>query len=42
VAWSLVASTVGWMSPSQPGAAHKSYVNMCLAERGYQVAGWSS
>lgn len=40
VVWSLFSSLFGWMSPSQPSAAHMHYVNLCLAERGYQVAGW--
>jgi hypothetical protein len=30
----------GWMGPSRPSAVHMSYVDMCLTERGYQVAGW--
>lgn len=38
--WSLFWSLFGWMSPSQPSAAHVNYVNMCLTDRGYQVAGW--
>jgi hypothetical protein len=41
VVWSLVASAIDWASPSQPSPAHVGYVNMCLAERGYQVAGWN-
>jgi hypothetical protein len=40
VVWSLFSSMFGWMTPSQPSAVHMNYVNMCLAERGYQVAGW--
>jgi outer membrane lipoprotein SlyB len=40
VVWSLFSSMFGWMTPSQPSGAHVNYVNMCLAERGYQVAGW--
>jgi len=40
VVWSLFSSMFGWMAPSQPSGAHVNYVNMCLAERGYQVAGW--
>jgi hypothetical protein len=40
VVWSLFSSMFGWMTPSQPSDAHMNYVNMCLAERGYQVAGW--
>ena len=38
--WSLVASMFGWMRPSQPSDVHRNYVNLCLADRGYQVAGW--
>lgn len=38
--WGLFSSLFCWMSPSEPSDAHKNYVNMCLAERGYQVAGW--
>ena len=41
VVWSLVSSAIDWASPSQPSAAHVGYVNMCLADRGYQVAGWN-
>jgi len=40
VVWSLFSSMFGAMTPSQPSDAHRNYVNMCLAERGYQVAGW--
>ena len=40
VVWSLFSSMFGWMTPSQPSDVHVNYVNMCLAERGYQVAGW--
>jgi hypothetical protein len=40
VVWSLFSSMFGWMTPSQPSDVHRSYVNMYLAERGYQVAGW--
>jgi hypothetical protein len=40
VVWSLFSSMFGWMTPSQPSDVHMNYVNMCLAERGYQVAGW--
>ena len=40
VVWSLFSWMFGWMAPQQPSEAHKNYVNMCLAERGYQVAGW--
>jgi hypothetical protein len=40
VVWSLFSSMFGWMTPSQPSDAHVNYVNMCLAERGYQVVGW--
>ena len=38
--WSLFWSTFGWMHPSQPSDVHRNYVNMCLSDRGYQVAGW--
>jgi len=40
VVWSLFASMFGWMRPSQPSDVHINYVNLCLADRGYQVAGW--
>lgn len=30
----------GLFSPSQPDPAYVSIVNRCLAERGYEVAGW--
>jgi hypothetical protein len=30
----------GLFSPSQPNAAYVNVVNRCLAERGYEVAGW--
>ncbi len=40
VVWSLFSWMFGWMAPSQPSNVHINYVNMCLAERGYQVAGW--
>jgi len=40
VVWSLFSSMFGWMHPSQPSDVHMNYVNLCLAERGYQVAGW--
>ena len=30
----------GLFSPSQPDAAYVNIVNRCLAERGYEVAGW--
>ena len=40
VVWSLVSSMFGWMAPSRPSDVHVNYVDMCLAERGYQVAGW--
>ena len=38
--WSLVSSMFGWMRPPQPSDVHMNYVNLCLADRGYQVAGW--
>jgi hypothetical protein len=40
VVWSLFSSLFGWMSPSRPSDVHVNYVNLCLADRGYQVAGW--
>jgi hypothetical protein len=40
VVWSLFSWMFGWMTPSQPSSAHTTYVDMCLAERGYQVVGW--
>jgi outer membrane lipoprotein SlyB len=40
VVWSLFSSMFGGITPSQPSDVHRNYVNMCLAERGYQVAGW--
>jgi len=30
----------GLFSPSQPSLAYVNIVNRCLAERGYEVAGW--
>ena len=41
VVWSVVSSMIGWASPARPSDVHVSYVNMCLADRGYQVAGWN-
>jgi len=38
--WSLFSSMFAWMRPSQPSDVHKNYVNLCLANRGYQVVGW--
>ena len=40
VVWSLFSSMFGWMHPSRPSDVHMKYVNLCLANRGYQVAGW--
>jgi outer membrane lipoprotein SlyB len=40
VVWSLFSAMFGWMTPSQPSSVHVNYVNMCLADRGYQVVGW--
>jgi len=40
VVFSLFSSMFGWMHPSQPSDVHKNYVNLCLANRGYQIAGW--
>lgn len=37
VVWNVL---FGWMEPEQPDAVHKAYVDQCLADRGYQVAGW--
>lgn len=37
VVWNVL---FGWMEPEQPDEVHRNYVNQCLAERGYQVAGW--
>lgn len=41
VVWSLLTSAIDFASPAQPNPAHVGYVNMCLGERGYQVAGWN-
>ena len=41
VVWSLFSSMFGWASPSRPSDVHMNYVNLCLADRGYQVAGWN-
>jgi len=38
--WSVIWSMFGWMGPTPPSAVHMNYVNQCLADRGYQVAGW--
>jgi len=40
VVWTLFSSMFGWMGPLRPSEAHVNYVNLCLADRGYQVAGW--
>lgn len=40
VVWSLFSSMFDWMGPSEPSPAHQNYVNLCLADRDYQVAGW--
>jgi hypothetical protein len=40
VVWSVLWGLFGWMGPKAPSAVHVSYVNQCLADRGYQVAGW--
>ena len=37
--WGLFSSLF-WWGPSQPSDVHMNYVNQCLADRGYQVAGW--
>jgi hypothetical protein len=37
VVWSLLW---GWMTPTPTSNVHMNYVNQCLADRGYQVAGW--
>jgi hypothetical protein len=41
VAWSLIMSMIGWATPARPSDVHMNYVNLCLADRGYQVAGWN-
>ena len=41
VVWSLLTSAIDLASPAQPSPVHQGYVNMCLADRGYQVAGWN-
>jgi hypothetical protein len=28
------------MAPKPPSSVHMNYVNQCLADRGYHVAGW--
>src|SRR5262249_11874175 len=38
--WSVLWSMLGWMGPTPPSDVHMNYVNQCLADRGYQVAGW--
>ena len=40
VVWSLLWAMFGWMGPKPPSDVHMNYVNQCLADRGYQVAGW--
>ena len=40
VVWSLVSSMIWMASPARPSDVHMHYVNLCLADRGYQVAGW--
>ena|SRR5215813_62364 len=41
VVWSLLWPLFGWMGGSkQPSSVHMNYVNQCLVDRGYQVAGW--
>jgi hypothetical protein len=40
VVWSLLWAMFGWMGPTPPSDVHMNYVNQCLADRGYQVAGW--
>ena len=37
VVWSLLW---GWMTPTPTSNVHMNYVNQCLADHGYQVAGW--
>lgn len=37
--WGFITSLFNWGS-SEPSDVHKNYVNQCLADRGYQVAGW--
>ena len=41
VVWSLFSSMFTWAAPSHPSDVHMNYVNLCLADRGYQVAGWN-
>jgi hypothetical protein len=38
--WSVIWSMFSWTEPTPPSAVHMNYVNQCLADRGYQVAGW--
>jgi len=38
--WGFLTSLFGWTGPSRPSDVHMNYVNQCLADRGYQVAGW--
>jgi hypothetical protein len=40
VVWSVLWAMFGWMGPKPPSDVHMNYVNQCLADRGYQVAGW--
>src|SRR5262252_480201 len=40
VVWSLFSTAFGWMGHSQPDPAFVNYVDLCLADRGYQVTGW--
>jgi hypothetical protein len=40
VVWSVLWAMFGWMGPTPPSDMHMNYVNQCLADRGYQVAGW--
>ena len=35
--WSLFGS---WARPAQPSGPYMNYVNQCLTDRGYQLAGW--
>ncbi|MEW6271859.1 MAG: glycine zipper family protein [Thermodesulfobacteriota bacterium] len=37
VVWTVL---FGWMEPEQPDQVHRTYVDQCLTDRGYQVAGW--
>lgn len=40
VVWSLFSTLFAWAQPSPPSDVHVRYVDRCLADRGYEVAGW--